>query len=91
MGDKYISDHSKFIAELKAKNPAIEEGQRRGRAIFWDKRIDRDEWKRFHESELAHPAYVYQNYVGPPQLDTASPGNTPGDTKTQGTPATNKS
>ena len=65
MGDKYISDHTKFIAEMKSKDPGVEEGQRRGRAIFWDKRVDLDESKRFQQSEVVQPAYVYQNYVGP--------------------------
>ena len=100
MGDKYISDHTKFIAEMKSKDPAIEEGQRRGRAIYWDKRIDLDEEKRFQQSEVAQPAYVYQNSVGPDRNDGRNdPGQgenkaaeaKPGEVRTPGTPATNKS
>ena len=96
MGDKYVSDHTKFIAEMKSKDPGIEEGQRRGRAIYWDKRIDLDEEKRFHQSEVAQPAYAYQNSVGPERNDGGNGENTaagakPGDVKTPGTPATNKS
>ena len=96
MGDKYISDHTKFIADMKSKDPAIEEGQRRGRAIFWDKRVDLDESKRFQQSEVAQPAYVYQNHVGPEGKDESKPGEDsaadakPGDVKSPGTPATNK-
>jgi hypothetical protein len=84
MGDKYITDHTKFIAEMKRRDPGIEEGQRRGRAILWDKRIDLEQSRRFQQSEVAQPPYVYQNYVGPPKPE-------PGDTRTPGTPATNKS
>lgn len=101
MGDKYISDHTKFIAEMKSKDPGIEQGQRAGRAIFWDKRIDLDEEKRFHQSEVAQLAYVYQNSVGPERNDDGKSENKagennlgdgkPGDVKTPGTPATNKS
>ena len=66
MGAKYISDHTKFISELKQKNPQIEEGQIKGRAILWDKEIDRETAQRFRESRVPQPAYVYQNYVGGP-------------------------
>ena len=88
MGDKYISEHTKFIAEMKSKDPGVEEGQRRGRAIFWDKRVDLDESKRFQQSEVVQPAYVYQNYVGPEDKDESRPGDgsaapaKPGDVKT---------
>jgi hypothetical protein len=58
----YESDHTKFIAELKAKNPGIEEGQREGRALLWDKAptllSDQD---RTAESRVKQQAYVYQN------------------------------
>ena len=58
----YESDHTKFIAELKAKNPQIEEGQREGRALLWDKAptllSDQD---RTAESRVKQQAYVYQN------------------------------
>lgn len=33
----YESEHTKFIRELMAKNPELEEDQRKGRAIWWDK------------------------------------------------------
>jgi hypothetical protein len=105
MGEKYISDYTRFIAELKSKDPGIEEGQRAGRAIFWDKRIDLAQEKRFHESELAQPAYVYQNRVGPEGDDDGKGASqsgeisasqdkvailNPGDVRTPGTPAANK-
>ena len=85
MGARYVSEHTKFIADLKQQNPLMEEGQREGRSIFWDKRIDLDELKRFHEAEVQQPAYAYQNYVGPPRDPQ------PCDVVTPGTPSSNKS
>jgi hypothetical protein len=58
----YESDHTKFIAELKAKNPGIEEGQRAGRALLWDKApTPLSEQDRTAESRIKQQAYVYQN------------------------------
>ncbi|MES2901774.1 MAG: DUF3460 family protein [Pseudomonadota bacterium] len=58
----YESDHTKFIAELKAKNPGIEEGQRAGRALLWDKAPQSlAEQDKLAESRVRQQAYVYQN------------------------------
>jgi hypothetical protein len=60
----YESDHTKFIKELKTANPAIEEGQRAGRALLWDKApIPLSEQDRRAESRVKQQAYVYQNKV----------------------------
>lgn len=57
----YVSDFTKFLTELKAKDPKIEERQRAGRAIHWDKApLDLDERKRTQESRVKQQAYVYQ-------------------------------
>jgi hypothetical protein len=45
---------------MKEEDPNIEPGQKKGRAIWWDKRMDPDMYRRFRESGLAQPAYVYQ-------------------------------
>ena len=58
----YVSDHTLFIAELKAKNPGMEEGQRAGRALLWDKPpVSLDEQDRQRASAVKQHAYVYQN------------------------------
>lgn len=58
----YESDHTLFIKELKAKNPAIEEGQRAGRALLWDKApVTLTEQDKNTESSVRQQAYVYQN------------------------------
>lgn len=59
MPSGYESDVTRFLRELKQKNPDIERGQREGRAIFWDKDIDADLYKRYEESDIPQPAYVY--------------------------------
>ena len=38
----------------------FEREQREGRAIWWDKDVDPDLYKRFRQSTLPQPAYVYQ-------------------------------
>jgi hypothetical protein len=58
----YESDHTQFIAELKKKNPGIEEDQRAGRALLWDKApTPLTEQERSAESRVKQQAYVYQN------------------------------
>jgi hypothetical protein len=60
----YESDHTLFIKSLKANNPAIEAGQREGRALLWDKEpIALSEQQRRAESRVKQQAYVYQNKV----------------------------
>ena len=58
----YESEHTLFIAELKKNNPAIEEGQREGRSLLWDKApTPLSEQDRTAESRVKQQAYVYQH------------------------------
>jgi hypothetical protein len=58
----YESEASQFINDLKKKNPKLEESQRAGRALLWDKApIDLDQSKRANESRVMQQPYVYQN------------------------------
>ena len=60
----YQSEATKFIEELKQKNPNLEESQRQGRALLWDKSpIDLDQFERAKASRVQQQAYVYQNKV----------------------------
>jgi hypothetical protein len=61
----YESDITRFLRELKKNNPDIERGQREGRAIFWDKDIDADLYRRYEASDVPQPAYVYGSKVDP--------------------------
>jgi len=59
---QYESDFTKFLKELKQKDPELEQKQRAGRAIFWDKApIDLDARKRAEESRVKQQPYVYQS------------------------------
>lgn len=60
MAAGYVSDFTKFLQELREKNPDLDRQQREGRAIWWDKDVDPELYKRFNESTLPQPAYVYQ-------------------------------
>lgn len=58
----YESDHTQFIKALKEKNSGIEQGQREGRALLWDKPpVSLSEQQRQMESAIKQQAYVYQN------------------------------
>ena len=60
MAAGYESDITLFLRDLKEKNPELDRQQREGRAIFWDRDVDPDLYKRFNESTLPQPGYVYQ-------------------------------
>jgi len=56
----YESDITRFLRELKQAKPHLEEEQRKGRAIWWDKPQDPDTTRRYRESRVRQSAYVYQ-------------------------------
>jgi Protein of unknown function (DUF3460) len=56
----YTSDVTSFIEGLKAAKPTLEAEQRQGRALLWDKRIDRDAQAEYGEAKVAQQPYVYQ-------------------------------
>jgi hypothetical protein len=56
----YKSDVTSFIEKLKADKPTLEEEQRAGRALLWDKRIDRDAQGEYREAQVPQQPYVYQ-------------------------------
>ena len=58
----YESEATLFIKGLKQANPEMEQGQRNGRALLWDKApMDMEQSQRNQESRVAQQAYVYQN------------------------------
>ncbi|HET8693788.1 MAG: DUF3460 family protein [Burkholderiales bacterium] len=56
----YKSDVTQFIDSLKQRDPQLEERQRQGRSLLWDKPIDRQAQQEWSESRVAQQAYVYQ-------------------------------
>jgi hypothetical protein len=55
----YESDITRFIRELKAKNPQIVELQKKNRATWWDRLQDLETSKEQSESAVPQPPYVY--------------------------------
>lgn len=57
----YESEFTKFLTDLKKKDPGIEQRQREGRSLLWDKApIDLDAMHRARESRIKQQPYVYQ-------------------------------
>ena len=56
----YRSEVTQFIDQLKVTQPALEAGQRAGRALLWDKTIDRTAVKGYLDGTVAQKPYVYQ-------------------------------
>jgi hypothetical protein len=61
---EYESELTRFIRELKSKQPDLERKQREGRAIWWDKELDPEQLKRWQESRVPQQPYVYQTERG---------------------------
>ena len=61
----YKSDVTNFIDELKAKKPTLEAEQRAGRALLWDKSLDRRAQAEWLEAQVLQQAYVYQTKTTP--------------------------
>jgi len=57
----YQSDVSAFLEGLKAANPDLENQQRIGRSLLWDKPQDRNAQVEYRKARVAQQAYVYQN------------------------------
>ena len=55
----YTSDVTQFIDGLKAQKPTLEAEQRAGRALLWDKQIDRAAQVSFEDARVAQSPYVY--------------------------------
>lgn len=56
----YRSEATQFIDQLKVTKPALEAQQRQGRALLWDKQIDRAAQQEYQEAKVLQQPYVYQ-------------------------------
>ena len=63
MAKPYESDITRMIRDLLQAKPHIVQEQKKGRALWWDKKLDQDDQKRARESSVKQQAYVYQNKV----------------------------
>jgi len=56
----YKSEVTSFIEELKAKKPTLEAEQRAGRALLWDRQLNRSEQADWQDAKVPQQPYVYQ-------------------------------
>jgi hypothetical protein len=56
----YKSEVTQFIEQLKTARPTLEAEQRAGRALLWDKALDRERLAEFTDANVPQQAYVYQ-------------------------------
>lgn len=56
----YQSDATRFLNDLKKQHPELDEQQRTGRALLWDKQIDADLQAEHQAARVKQKAYVYQ-------------------------------
>ena len=56
----YQSEITNFIEEMRQKKPTLEAEQRAGRALLWDKHLDRETLDEFSQARVAQQPYVYQ-------------------------------
>ncbi len=56
----YVSEPTQFINQLKKSRPELDEQQRAGRALLWDKEQDRQLQAGFNEARVPQKPYVYQ-------------------------------
>ena len=56
----YQSDTTQFINQLKVDRPELESQQLAGRALLWDKKVDRTIWGEYRNGQVEQKPYVYQ-------------------------------
>ncbi|MCZ7564182.1 MAG: DUF3460 family protein [Burkholderiales bacterium] len=56
----YESETTRLIRAVIAQNPRIVDEQRKGRSLWWDKKLDLDHLRRARESRVPQKGYVYQ-------------------------------
>jgi hypothetical protein len=56
----YQSEITQFIDTMKSQKPELEAQQRAGRALLWDKKVDRNAQGDYSEARVPQKPYVYQ-------------------------------
>jgi hypothetical protein len=56
----YKSDVTRFIEDLKSRRQTLEQEQKAGRALLWDRDLDRDAQAEYEAARVAQQPYVYQ-------------------------------
>ena len=55
----YESEMTRFLRELKQKNPQIVEQQKKNRMTWWDRPQDLEDWRERAAATVPQPGYVY--------------------------------
>jgi hypothetical protein len=55
----YQSETTQFLQQLKQQQPQLQAQQVQGRALLWDKRVDRETWAEYQAARVAQHPYVY--------------------------------
>jgi len=56
----YTSEATTFLNQLKRAKPWLDEDQREGRALLWEKPVDSELQAQFSAARVPQPPYVYQ-------------------------------
>jgi hypothetical protein len=64
----YESDITRFLRDLVAEHPEIEDSQREGRSLFWDRTVDFEALEREERSEVAWKGYPYDPTQPEPRI-----------------------
>lgn len=56
----YKSETTQFIESLKKQDPKLEQRQREGRALLWDREQNRGAQGEFNTANVPQQPYVYQ-------------------------------
>ncbi len=56
----YRSEVTDFIADIKRARPELDGEQRAGRALLWDKNVDRSQLADNQTADVKQQPYVYQ-------------------------------
>jgi len=70
----YESDITRFIRDLKSRNPQIAELQKKNRATWWDRPQDLETDRERAEADVPQPAYVYFPLPRPEKDDDQDSG-----------------
>ncbi len=57
---RYVSDFTQFMNSYLEQHPDVAKGQIEGRALLWDKQVDREFQSKAQDSRVPQKAYVYQ-------------------------------
>ena len=60
----YTSPATDFLQALKQERPELDLAQRQGRALLWDKKVDRSLWQDYRAGRVNQKPYAFYSYDG---------------------------